>query len=102
MGKAQGYLVSIKGPEGLQEPRGENHKEIAKQNGEAITGNFDSRVEQLEAAGVLEGIKVYAKMRFVSCLSVDGPKEKIDRLQQYLRENGLGDLCENVELQVVQ
>ncbi len=102
MGKAQGYLVSIKSPEGLQEPRGENHKEIARQNGEAITGNFDARLQQLETAGVLEGITVYAKMRFVSCLSVDGPKEKIERLQQYLRESGLGDLCENVELQVIQ
>jgi hypothetical protein len=55
MGKAQGYLVSIKGPEGLQEPRGENHKEIARQK----------------------------------------------RLQ-HLRDNGLGDLCENFEMQLIQ
>ena len=101
MGKAQGYLVSIEGPKNLQEPRGENYKEIAKQNGEAITSNFDARVQQLEAAGVLEGITVYAKMRFVSCLSIDGPQEKIEQLQQYLRNNGIGDLCENNELQVV-
>lgn len=102
MSKALGYLVSINSPEGLQEACGEHHKEIGRQNEEAITSNFDARFEQLTAAGVLEGITVYAKMRFASCLSIDGPKDKVEKLQQFLKENGIGDLCEDVELKVIQ
>lgn len=98
MGKAQGYIVSINGPEGLEEPCGSNQKEIAQHNAGAITSNFDEKVAELERAGVLEGITVYAKMRFISTLSIDGSPEKVEALKQHLEQNNIGTLCGNLKL----
>lgn len=102
MNTSQLYIVQINAPEGLETPRGEHHKEMAQRNSEAITGNFDAQLAQLESAGVLDGITVQARMRFISALTIEGSEEKVQLLKHYLENNKIGSLCENFELRAVQ
>ena len=86
----------------MQEPQGENRAGIARQNREAIGSNFETLLEQLATAGVLEGIAVSDKMPFISAFSIDGPKENIERLRQYLKESGIGNLMKNIDVEAIE
>ena len=93
MNEAPVYIVLIKGPEGLRAPQGDD--QIVRENREAITDNFHTRCEQLDKAGVLEGITIQLRMEFTSALIINGPEEKIQKLKAYLTENTIGYLNEN-------
>lgn len=92
-----GYLVSIHRAKDSKQTQGDR-MEIAKRNGEA----FDASVAQMTAAGVLEGITINAKLKMLSCLSIDGTQEQIDRLREYLKAEGIGLLCKDCETEMIE
>ncbi len=102
MNTAPGYVVHIEYPQTLVALQDERQQETEQQNRDLIVRHFRTRIEELTAAGVLEGIKIYTQMHMMSCLSIDGPVEKVDRLQRYLEDNKIGTLIKYFESQTTR